>query len=285
MADAKRDQNHVPSALGVSSADSTTTLPFKIDPVTGRLLVGTASGSGTVTGILIATANGFAGTSDGDPTTPTLTLTTTVTGILEGNGTAISAASTTGSGAVVLANTPTLITPNIGAATGTSLSVSGALRSAASLILEETGAGTDTITIQAPSSIAASYTLTLPIDDGDSGQVLSTDGNGVLSWASSGGVPTTITVASETVDTSCFVAFFTAATGAVFTSIGRVTCSAASIISASTLSGYKDTETPRIVLSSETVMIVGISVPSLKGCGERSGATAPHTFTYLLSDC
>jgi hypothetical protein len=52
-----------------------------------------------------------------------------------------------------------------------------------SLILEETGAGTDTITIQAPASIAASYTLTLPVDDGTSGQFLQTNGSGVLSWA------------------------------------------------------------------------------------------------------
>lgn len=52
----------------------------------------TGGGTGTVTGVLIATANGFAGSSDGDPTTPTLTLSTTVTGILKGNGTAISQA-------------------------------------------------------------------------------------------------------------------------------------------------------------------------------------------------
>ena len=48
---------------------------------------------GTVTAVSVATANGFAGTSSGG-TTPALTLTTTVTGILQGNGTAISAATT-----------------------------------------------------------------------------------------------------------------------------------------------------------------------------------------------
>lgn len=52
---------------------------------------GESSGEGTVETITIATANGFAGTSDGDPVNPTLTLSTTVTGILQGNGTAISA--------------------------------------------------------------------------------------------------------------------------------------------------------------------------------------------------
>lgn len=64
--------------------------------------------------------------------------------------------------------------------------VTGALRSDTSLILEETGAGTDTITVQAPASIGASYSLTLPVDDGNSGEVLSTDGNGVLSWIAAG---------------------------------------------------------------------------------------------------
>jgi len=60
---------------------------------------------------------------------------------------------------------------------------------------------------------AGDITYTLPIDDGDSGEVLSTDGAGVLSWVAGGGVPTTITVADEATDTSSFIAFFTAATG------------------------------------------------------------------------
>ena len=40
------------------------------------------------------------------------------------------------------------------------------------------------VKIQSPAhSASADYTLTLPVDNGDSGEVLSTDGNGVLSWA------------------------------------------------------------------------------------------------------
>lgn len=54
---------------------------------------------------------------------------------------------------------------------------------------EGTGGGTDQINIQAPATLAASYTLTLPVDDGTSNQVLTTDGNGVLSWAASAAVP------------------------------------------------------------------------------------------------
>lgn len=48
-------------------------------------------GSGTVTAVSVASANGFAGTSSGGAT-PALTLSTSITGVLKGNGTAISAA-------------------------------------------------------------------------------------------------------------------------------------------------------------------------------------------------
>jgi hypothetical protein len=47
---------------------------------------------GTVTSVSVVSANGFAGTVATSTTTPAITLTTTVTGILKGNGTAISAA-------------------------------------------------------------------------------------------------------------------------------------------------------------------------------------------------
>ena len=57
------------------------------------------------------------------------------------------------------------------------------LSATTALTLEETGAGTDAITLQAPASITAAYSLTLPVDDGGAGEVLTTDGSGVLSWA------------------------------------------------------------------------------------------------------
>lgn len=114
--------------------------------------------NGKVSSVSVASANGFAGSSSGGAT-PALTLTTTVTGVLKGNGTAISAASAgtdyvapgsittsgltmntakmlgrataaagaieeiavTGSGSAVLATSPTLTTPNIGVATATTV--------------------------------------------------------------------------------------------------------------------------------------------------------------------
>lgn len=50
-----------------------------------------SKGSGTVTSVSIVSSNGFAGTSSGGAT-PALTLSTSVSGILKGNGTALSAA-------------------------------------------------------------------------------------------------------------------------------------------------------------------------------------------------
>lgn len=64
-------------------------------------------------------------------------------------------------------------------------------------ISEDPDNGTDYVAIQAPASLATNYTLTLPPDDGNSGQVLSTDGSGVLSWASAASVPAAGAVYSD----------------------------------------------------------------------------------------
>jgi hypothetical protein len=51
MAEAIRDQNHVAVGLGVSSSDSSVTLPIQIDPSTGRLKVDAAGGGGGYTNL------------------------------------------------------------------------------------------------------------------------------------------------------------------------------------------------------------------------------------------
>jgi hypothetical protein len=68
---------------------------------TGQVLTATTGGaptwaapatSGTVTSVSVASANGFAGTVATDTTTPAITISTSITGVIKGNGTAISAA-------------------------------------------------------------------------------------------------------------------------------------------------------------------------------------------------
>ncbi len=107
-------------------------------PAAGVSSVNTAQGAVVLT---VASANGFAGTYS----TTALTLSTTITGILQGNGTAISAATTTGTGNVVLSASPTL-TGTVGVtnitATGTVVSptfgVSGIYSGAATLAANTT---------------------------------------------------------------------------------------------------------------------------------------------------
>ena len=60
-----------------------------------------------------------------------------------------------------------------------------ALQNQAQIRLYEAAPGTDYVALQSPLSIPAIYTLTLPTTAGSFGQVLSTDGAGNLSWASS----------------------------------------------------------------------------------------------------
>ena len=52
----------------------------------------TPAGGGTVTSVSVISANGFAGTVATATSTPAITLTTSITGVLKGNGTALSAA-------------------------------------------------------------------------------------------------------------------------------------------------------------------------------------------------
>ena len=176
-----RDDNHVPVALGVKSTNTAETTPFTINPVTGRLLTDSAGGgSGDVVGPASSTDNAVARFD-----------------------------STTGK----LLQDSVVLIGDTGAVTGVTTLVASSTITSNGLLVKETGGGSDLITIVAPASIAAGYTLTLPVDDGNSGEVLSTNGSGVLSWVSAGGVPTTITVANEATDTTCFIGFFTAATG------------------------------------------------------------------------
>lgn len=70
---------------GQMSANAVATLFSSVEQVVG-------SGSGTVTSASVVTANGFAGTVANPATTPAVTVKTTVTGLLKGNGTAVSAA-------------------------------------------------------------------------------------------------------------------------------------------------------------------------------------------------
>ena len=113
-----------------------------------------ATGSGTVTSASLVAANGFGGAIATPSSTPAITLTTTVTGIVKGNGTALSAA--------VVADFPTLnqnSTGSAGSVTGTNVVTNANLVQAPSLTLKgnNTGASaavTDLTTAQVKALLA-----------------------------------------------------------------------------------------------------------------------------------
>ena len=133
-----RDDNRVAGLVATSSVDGVTPVIVYADPTTHRLLVDLPSGTGTVTSVSVVSANGFAGTVANPTTTPAITLSTSVTGILQGNGTAISAATVTGSGAVVLATSPVITTSTL---SGTTLATTLKSASSAGITLQNNGGG------------------------------------------------------------------------------------------------------------------------------------------------
>ncbi len=70
-----------------------------------------------------------------------------------------------------------------GTATATLGATDLTLASNVAFKLTEPLGGTNTITLQAPTALPGSYILTLPLNDGVVGEVLTTDGNGGLSWS------------------------------------------------------------------------------------------------------
>lgn len=160
----------------------------------GKLKVaGTTSGSTIVDATAVAsgtlTLPAATDTLIGKATTDTLTNKTFDTAgsgnSFSINGTTVSAVA--GSGAVVLANTPTLITPNIGVATGTSLDVSGVLESGANSgtngQLKLFGSTSGDVTVKATAAAGTATVFQLPADNGTNGWFIKTNGSGVLSYA------------------------------------------------------------------------------------------------------
>ena len=82
-------------------------MSFQFNPFTKKLdIVGTGGGgTGTVTSVSVVSANGFAGTVANPTTTPAITISTTQTGLLSGNGTAITGITGANDGVLITDNT------------------------------------------------------------------------------------------------------------------------------------------------------------------------------------
>lgn len=155
-----RDGNFV-TVLGAITDDSAQEIRMlRVDPVTGRVLASiTGAGTGSVTSVSVVSANGFAGTVATATTTPAITLSTTIIGLLQGNGTAISAV-TIGTGLSFVAGT--LSATASGITIGTTTIASGTttriLYDNAGVVGEYTITGTGTVV-----AMATSPSFTTPI--------------------------------------------------------------------------------------------------------------------------
>lgn len=90
----------------------------------------------------------------------------------------------------------------------------------------------NTVSFAAPGSLAASYTITLPPNDGTNGQVLTTDGNGVTTWTTNGAGTVTSVAGTGTVSGLTL-------TGTV-TSSGSLTLGGSLVLATSTAAAIGD---------------------------------------------
>ena len=74
------------------------------------------------------------------------------------------------------------------------------------------------LAIQAPATISANYTLTMPANDGDADQALTTNGSGVLSWTTiSGGADWQAVITADPANAVAGEGYFCNTTSAAFT--------------------------------------------------------------------
>jgi hypothetical protein len=133
--------------------------------------------TGTVTAVSVASANGFAGTSSGGAT-PALTLTTSITGVLKGNGTAISAAV---AGTDYVAVNGALGTPSTGTLTNcTGLPLTTGITGTLGVANGGTGATTQTAYAVLCGGTTSTGAYQSVASVGTSGQVLTSNGASAL---------------------------------------------------------------------------------------------------------
>ena len=149
---------------------------------------GSSGGSGTVTDVSVVSANGLAGTVATSTTTPAITLSTTVTGVIKGNGTALSAAT---AGTDYVAPGGALGTPSSGTLTNTTglpltTGVTGLLP------IANGGTGTATPAIVAGTNVTVSGSWpNQTINATNSGTVTSVGGTGTVNGITLTGTVTT----------------------------------------------------------------------------------------------
>ncbi len=162
-----------------------------------------AAGSGTVTSASVVSANGFAGSVATATTTPAITISTTITGVIKGNGTAISAA-TAGTDYVAPGTATTFTAQQVfGAASLTDASPitwNLATQQSAKVLLTSGVGGTRQL--QNPTNMVDGGTYILKITQSATGSNALTYGN-AYKWP--GGVAPVLSTANNAIDILTFI--------------------------------------------------------------------------------
>ena len=213
---------------------------------TGLTFTGTtlnvSSAGGTVTNISVANANGFSGTVVNPTTTPAITLTTPVTGILKGNGTAISAAiagdfpvlnqNTLGNAATVTTNA-NLTGPVTSTGNATSISANAVTNAMLSQVATQTFKGRTTaatgnvedLTATQATAMLNNFTPTtkglVPLSNGGTSTFLRADGS--FAAPPGGNYRTLITLGADVVNNNATLNTLADVTGLSFPVIAGIT--------------------------------------------------------------
>jgi hypothetical protein len=181
------DGTKTPTAGAVAVGDGTT-LAFTAAGTSGQILKSNGASvptwinndAGTVTTASVVSANGFAGTVATATSTPAITLTTSITGVLKGNGTALSAA-TAGTDYLAPPSGTALLKANSG----------GALTNATAGTDYVTPTGTETLSgktltnptvtnyVETPYSANSSTAITIDLTNGTV-QIITLTGNATI---------------------------------------------------------------------------------------------------------